>query len=252
MPKAGNTDAEWEDGVATDPGHPGSGRPVRVAIADGATAAYGARRWAAELTAGFASPRTAPAGLDPTMLTHWFGDRQAAWSEGCPAVGTVLEELKVAEGSFATFAGCVLDVLAGPGARWEAATLGDSVLFHVRSGALVAHLPPLGPDDFGRDPAGAFTRPDALLQMAQDLVCGRGELVPGDHLFLATDALAQWMVRRADKPETWEFLARLSHPAEFSRFVTTERDADAMTNDDVTLLRVSLSPTAPRRLVVCR
>ena len=251
-PKEGSSDAEWEDGVAFDPGDPRSGVPARIAIADGASMAYAARRWAAELTSAFRLPSTAPAGVDRTALTEWFSERQRAWNEAGDAAQTVLEQLKIAEGSFATFVGCLVRGLDGSRASWEAGALGDAVLFHVRNDAVVSHLPALEADDFGRNPAGVHTRPDALPQMASGLLWGGGALLPNDHLFLATDALADWIVRRATAPATWQFLAAVSHPAEFSRFVTTERAAGEMTDDDVTLLRVFLPSNPPRHLVVCR
>lgn len=252
VPKSGNRDLEWEDGAAMDPGDAHTGRPARVAIADGASAAYGARRWAAGLTAGFTSHANAPSTLGSIAMARWFGDRQTAWDQASSTPGSVLEQLKMAEGSFATFLGCVVAGLSGPVATWEAVALGDSVLFHVRGDRIEGQLPLVGPDGFGRNPDGAHTSPQALEQMTDAVVHGRGALHPRDHLFLATDALAEWIVRHRDHPPAWQFLRRVSHPDEFTRFVVGERASGAMTNDDVTLVRVFLPPAPPSHVVVCR
>src|ERR1700712_1075310 len=90
VPKAGNSPAEWEDGAAMDPGDPRTGRPARVAIADGASAASGSRGGALGRTVGSASPAAAPAALERRVLTHWFSQRQAAWNADSVAPTTVL------------------------------------------------------------------------------------------------------------------------------------------------------------------
>jgi hypothetical protein len=150
-----------------------------------------------------------------------------------------------------------LSGLDGPEPTWQAVALGDTVLFHVRAGQLRAVFPPLGPDDFGVDPAGVHSMPAALDWMSEHLLISGGDLAPGDFLFAATDAMAHWITRAVvrDAEKTWTTLSELVHPATFSRFVRDQRNAgnpaETMKNDDVTLMRLRILADQPSYLLVC-
>ena len=75
----------------------------------------------------------------------------------------------------------------------------------------------------------------------------------GDHLLLATDALAEWLVRAAGSGDAqWRELTTIEHPRVFQDWVDRLREAGAMRNDDVTLLRARITPADAGVLVVCR
>jgi hypothetical protein len=84
----------------------------------------------------------------------------------------------------------------------------------------------------------------------------RGRLAPEDRLFLASDALADWILSTAQRPEEaprlWRMLSGLYHPHAFRRLVEDRRAAREMKNDDVTLLRVHLTAAPVTRVLVCR
>jgi hypothetical protein len=220
---------------------------------DGATEAYDARRWVEHLVGGFVADSGPD--LTPDGLRAWFEQVQRQWVAGAPdGFATVIEEHKFREeGSFATFLGCRLAGLDGPDARWEAAALGDTVLFHVRAGRLVTHFPPIGVDEFGLSPDGVLTHPHAVGQMVRSLEFAHGGVREGDLLFIATDALAEWLLLEAGRDEAplWAALTVLDHDATFAAMVADQRAAGRLRNDDVTLLRVRLVTTHPRALVVC-
>jgi hypothetical protein len=253
-PKRGNAEAEWEDGGATSPGI--AGRGPRLAVADGATQGFGSARWAQQLVAGFVGADravTAP-DLAANTLLGWFAAMQSRWHRDPRlAAATDLERIKAEQvGSFATFLGCELDD-AGGGPRWTAIALGDTVLFHVRAGSLVAQFPRLSAADFGVNPDGVSTRPESLhAELGRVLVC-EGALADGDVLYVATDALAHWMVEqdRRDPAGLWPALAGLSHPDSFRRLVADRRAGGELGNDDVTLLRAQVVVSQPAYLVVC-
>jgi hypothetical protein len=253
-PKAGSTDREWEDGAGHDPGDPATGRPARLVLADGATEAYDSIRWVGQLVDSFLGlgPGAAPS-LNPDSLDGWFGRMQAEWLRGAPATfGSIFEERKFRQdGSFATLLGCQVDDLAGRAPRWTAVALGDTVLFQVRGGRVVAQFPPLAADGFGSNPDGVFTQPAARDRMRSRLRAASGTLAVGDRLYLGTDAIAAWLVRTADA-RRWAELDRLRHPAPFRRLVGDARRAGAMGNDDVTLMRVEVTAAEPELLAVCR
>jgi hypothetical protein len=266
-PKDGYEPGEWEDGACGGAfgrgGAFGSGAASaepsgRFVVADGATEAYDVRRWVDQLVSSFMSPG-GPGGaafpaLDRAGISGWARQMQDLWRAETPATSDYIEQIKLTrEGALATFLGCQLTGLDGTLAGWQAVAIGDTVLFHVRDGRLLTHFPALGSDGFGSVPPGISTRPERLGAMSEQLLFQQGALLPGDLLFAATDALAQWIIERVERGEAalWPSLAALSHPAVFDRLVTEQRAARALQDDDVTLLRVRLLAERPSSLVVC-
>ena len=258
-PKHGNDESEWEDGAAGFPGDPAMGRCTRLAVADGATQGFGSARWAQQLVTGFVGADgeqgVRPPALSPDALHGWFEAMRHRWQhDPRMAEANDLQRFKLAEvGSFATFLGCELRDLDGPRPRWHAVALGDTVLFQVRDHELIAQFPQLAAADFGFNPDGVPTKPDALAGMLDRLLVGEGELAEGDVLYVATDAFAQWMVEADQRGgrSLWKALAGLDHPDTFHRLVADRRRSGEMTNDDVTLLRVQTAAAQPAYVVVC-
>jgi hypothetical protein len=184
---------------------------------------------------------------------------QDGWAGEARDFDSIIEERKFAEvGSFATLLGFEIDGLDGPEPRWRGVALGDTVLFHVRAGRLVTVFPPMEPDDFGTLPDGVHTSPASLDRMTERLLTGGGTLQAGDFLFAATDAMAQWILRAAERDEAklWLTLTTLAHPDVFARLVEDQRreqdSATRMKNDDVTLMRLRLLAGQPAFLLACR
>ncbi|SDY14683.1 hypothetical protein SAMN05660209_02102 [Geodermatophilus africanus] len=253
--KDGSAPHEWEDGAAGDPGDERSGRNPRFVVADGATEAYDSIRWVEHLVTSFIDHDGAAPELVPASMLRWFATVQQAWVAAAPpAFASIFEERKFAQGSFATLLGCELEDLDGPAPSWRAVALGDVVLFHVRQRRLLVQFPPLGAGDFGLDPDGVHTGAAALPVMMERIRFAEYGLQAGDHLFLVTDALAEWIVRAREHQgddRVWGFLSSVWHPDTFARFIADSRAARCMRNDDVTLMRVLVSESAPDRTVVC-
>jgi hypothetical protein len=89
--------------------------------------------------------------------------------------------------------------------------------------------------------------------MQAALALAEGPLAAGDRLYLATDAVAEWMVRAdaADAAALWPLLDRLD-PAGFHRLVADRRRAGVLKNDDATLMRVRVTDRESEHLAVCR
>ena len=258
--KAGNAPAEWQDGASGGVAGDGTGT-ARFIVVDGATGAYDPLRWVDQLVSSFAPPAGAPRGprLEPAAMRAWFGRMQDQWGADVRAFDSIIEERKFAEvGSFATLLGFEITGLDGPEPFWRAVALGDTVLFHVRAGRLIATFPPLGPDDFGTLPDGVHTLQSSLDRMTGRLLTGAGPLAPGDFLFAATDAMAHWILRAIgrDEKKVWATLGTLAHPDVFARFVEDQRreqdGASRMKNDDVTLMRLRMLADQPSFLLACR
>jgi hypothetical protein len=257
--KQGNAPGEWQDGACG--GVAGDGRRARFVVLDGATTAYDPVRWVDQLVRSFAPQAGGSQGprLEPAAMRVWFAEMQDRWAAEVRDFDSIIEERKFAEvGSFATLLGFEIDGLDGPEPRWRAVALGDTVLFHVRAGRLVTVFPPMGPDDFGTLPDGVHTARASLDRMTERLLTGAGTLQAGDFLFAATDAMAQWMLRAAERGEAklWRTLTTLAHPDVFARLVEDQRreqdSAKRMKNDDVTLMRLRLLADQPAFLLACR
>ena len=231
---------------------------------DGATTAYDPVRWVDQLVRSFAPPAGGAAGsrlprLEPAAMRAWFAEMQDQWAAEVRDFDSIIEERKFAEvGSFATLLGFDIYGLDGPEPYWRGVALGDTVLFHVRAGRLIATFPPMGPEDFGTLPDGVHTSPASLDRMTERLLTGGGVLEAGDFLFAATDAMAQWILRTIERGEAkvWDTLTTLAHPDVFARLVADQRreqdSAKRMKNDDVTLMRLRMLAGQPAYLLACR
>ncbi len=255
-PKLGGTQEEWEDGAGFDPGDARTARPARCVVLDGATEAYEAVRWVAQLVDCFLGTDADGGRPELTLaaLDTWFGHMQERWQETGPrSFRTLFEERKFREeGSFATLLGCDIDGLDAGRPAWTAVALGDTVMFHVRGAAVLQQFPAMSAEDFGLSPDGVFTAPGARDRMRRAMVFARGRLQLGDRLYLATDALAAWMIRRAadDGARLWAFVDRVRDPVMFRDLVDDRRRRREMTNDDVTLMRVEIADSEAEPLVV--
>ena len=75
----------------------------------------------------------------------------------------------------------------------------------------------------------------------------------GDRLFLATDAVAAWMVRSAstDGSRLWAGLDELHHPDQFDALAQEHLASGRLKNDDLTLMRVEVTGQPAQQLLVC-
>jgi hypothetical protein len=265
-PKEGYLPTEWEDGAAV-----GSFRDdldargdrardpssLRFVVADGATETYESRLWVCQLIASFMSPDKVRGSswpeLERASMTTWFTSMQEQWKAVAPAPRDFIEQQKMAQGTLATFVGGQILGLDTNRPVWQAAALGDAVLFHVRDGHLVGHFPPLGSADFDSAPEGISTLNKRLTRMSEQLLFQQGRLAPGDTIFAATDAFAKWMITCEEKGDAglWPLLGDLAHPSVFTQLVSAQRRAMAMKDDDVTLMRIRLFTQPPNTVVVC-
>jgi hypothetical protein len=261
--KEGNAPAEWQDGASGGVVGDGTAAPrrARFVVLDGATGAYDAVRWVDQLVRSFAPQARGAEGprLERAAMRAWFAEMQDRWAADVRDFDSIIEERKFAEvGSFATLLGIEIDSLDGPEPYWRAVALGDTVLFHVRAGRMIATFPPMGPDDFGTLPDGVHTARASLDRMTERLLTGGGVLAAGDVLFAATDAMAQWILRTVarDEVKVWGTLTTLAHPDVFARLVQDQRreqnSATRMKNDDVTLMRLRMLADQPAFLLACR
>lgn len=165
----------------------------------------------------------------------------AAYEAHREAVGRPLrfyEDEAFAAGAAATVA--VLSLTAGPGDRrggeWSCLAVGDSCVFQVRGKALLAAFPLSSSASFTRRPSLVRTGSGILGQPA--VTATRGSWRRGDVFLLATDALAQWILRDVESGgRRWLALPEQT-VAGFAGLVQASRAARVMENDDTALISV--------------
>ncbi len=236
LAKKGNRPDENEDAYAPQPTGALRAVPFRCAIADGATEASYSALWAKLLVEHFCS-------LEEPML---FDEEIPILRETWRAATHVVQlpwyaEQKLAYGAFATLLGVCITESKYPHLRWQAVAIGDSVLFHVRACEIVATFPMMDSKDFESRPLLLATGNLEREQDRKELYhWSEGILEAGDRLYLATDKIAQWIVRGLEKG-TKPFIHLdqvLRTEGSFAAFVEHLIHQNELRNDDYTLLWV--------------
>jgi hypothetical protein len=188
--------------------------------------------------------------LETASFGDWLATVQQEWARAAAAVPasesiySVYDDDRAQEGTYGTFLGLELGDLGGDGTKswWRALSIGDTVLFHVRGGALVGQSPKMAKVDFARGPALVHSNPDRLQADCSAIVLDAGgPLQNGDVVLVATDAVAAWMTGRAEAgTPVWELLATID-PRAFHELVVKLRADGDMVNDDVTVLVARLA-----------
>ncbi len=180
LPKQGNSEDEYEDAWAADAAR------GRFAVADGASETSFAGRWAQLLTEAFLTA------AHPRELAEWLPGPRRRWS--AEVMGLELPwyaEMKREQGAHATLLGVkVRRPSAGRPGKWRATAVGDSCLMRVRADGHIRSFPMRKSTDFGNQPRLIGSRGAAVPEPDH----ASGVLLPGDRLFLLTDALAQWFL----------------------------------------------------------
>jgi hypothetical protein len=233
--KAGNARTEYEDAWAVR----GSDSPTRcrVAVADGATESSFSALWAGLLVESFVRGRS----HGPDFFEGLGAIRRLWWRKirGRPLPWYAAE--KARRGAYAAFVGASLNAV---NSGWRAVAIGDCCLFHVTGlppDMELAHSFPLShSEQFGSSPflVGSVKRPDD--DPLPHVRVSEGILNGNDTLFFASDALAAWLLRRAEKGQpAWEWIGfGVQTQADFETLVEQARE-DGTRNDDMTLVRLA-------------
>ncbi|MHB1036743.1 MAG: protein phosphatase 2C domain-containing protein [Pirellulales bacterium] len=242
VPKAGNTESEYEDAFGpTSPvqGHVPSA--FRCAIADGASETVFAREWARLLVKAFCRGQfdEVPSEGIRRVQRVWhrtLRGRQLPW----------YIEAKAEKGAHAAFLGVTVADAANcqPEGVWGALAVGDACLFQVRGGTLIRALPLDTASAFTNRPYLLSTNCESLEDESHHVHSCSGTWMPEDDFYLATDALAQWLLSEQEAGRSpWALLNDLATDAEtepFAQLVSRLREGHAIRNDDTTLVRIDL------------
>ena len=225
--KRGNDVNQWEDAYFADPLN------GAVAISDGAGAGIFCRQWAALLAEGWV--REQPEVTDPKAYRAWIDDCRNAWME---AIGyktiRIFQRMKVDDvGAAATLLGLrIAKELKSAEYRWQAVAVGDSILFWVRDGNLIAAFPLTRGSQFDIAPQLLRSKRIASPTFAR----ASGICQVGDLFILATDAVAHALFDEHDRgPVDWARFETIDQ-AVWVQEMERLRDGNRMVNDDCTLV----------------
>jgi hypothetical protein len=249
VPKAGNTDSEYED--AYWPPHRVDGQSYsRFAVADGATETSFSGIWAQQLVEAYGA-----GAFDHVSDSAWLSElRRKWWSIVREKPMPWYAEEKLESGTFAALVGLTLNWDSPDSERgtWHAEAIGDSCLFQLRGSTLLAKFPLQTSEDFTNSPVLLSVKPDEYSGIGS-LVSTRGEWQRGDHFYLMTDAVAAWFFRAIERYETpWEILRDLDNELvrpvvaesgmrSFREWVEAARNEGLIRNDDLTLYRIEIA-----------
>lgn len=190
LPKAGHQPDEFEDAFWPDTTHRLHVKGFRCAIADGATETSFSDLWARmlayEWARGFLEPQRFSSSLSAVQAAWWkqVSRKPLPW----------YAEEKLRSGAFSSLLG--LSLTGGRGARrWHALAVGDSCLFHIRGGDVIAAFPLADPDQFDNRPLLLSSNALSNGQLRSAIRRCAGSWRPGDSFYLMTDALACWFLR---------------------------------------------------------
>jgi hypothetical protein len=213
------------------------------ALCDGASRSALAGDWAEIL-----ARQVCHAGLppQPSELRAWLAPARAEWEARRSAALAKKPAWwnQVVRPGGATLFALEIDAARGDGdRRFTAVMRGDTCGFHVREGRLLGDpMPYRASNEFSANP-------ECLMSMAEgsgepDLRVEHGALRAGDVFFIATDALAKWILVEIEEGRAPSGrLLELDDPERFQAFADEERESMRMDEDDVSLLVVELMAT---------
>jgi hypothetical protein len=121
--------------------------------------------------------------------------------------------------------------------RWRATAVGDSCLFQLRRGRLMAAFPLSCSSAFGSSPYLIGSMPSANRELKEHIHSACGRWLPGDRFLLMTDAVARCFLCAREERHS----LRLPDAAKFPDWVESLRRQGRMRNDDVTVLVVDVA-----------
>ncbi len=246
--KEGNMPHENEDKIYPRT-HYAEGKKLAFAIADGATEGYCSKKWARILVRVFVrNPLLQmPLSIEKALQSwnKWFNyylkkreilERPIRW----------FEEMAIEKGAFSTLLGLTLCDVDNKTGFWTAHAVGDSCMFHVRNDELLTSFPIDKSILMNNRPVLVASNPKYNREIYDNQYTLKGNYQSEDHIYLATDALAQWFLieyESGNKP--WKILNRFTLEKEksFSEWIFNLRNKKLIRNDDITFLHLYLNKT---------
>lgn len=243
-PKAGNPPDEYEDASRVAyPHRLAPGVVARAAISDGASESAFAKSWAKILADAFVENPLDLSHLNAPALTGWLAPGQNQWNAAVPWQRLPWHgEAKARNGAMATLLGVTFHEKQNRRRLdWQAIAIGDCCLFIVNDDTLTLSWPIGHSAQFNNNPPLICSNPannQGLWQRASQI---SGECRPGDVIILASDAVAQWILREREAGrQPWQTLTHLSQNGQWNSWLQSRRADRAIRNDDATILIIEV------------
>ena len=217
-----------------------------LVVADGVGTTLFSNLWARHLVDHFlAIPLLSD---DPFEVEWWLRLAQEHYSQRLPAMEgmpwNVLQKVQ-SEGSFSTLAALCVTHSSEFVASAQLLALGDSCIFVKKANSERLSSFPLTMDsDFNQSPLCLPSKLNAFNRYFQRPKLTRVELVEGDVVVVASDAVARWLINAgngtyASREAAFELLLEQT-PASWERFVWQGRERSELNDDDCTALIMRL------------
>ena len=232
LPKLGHEASECEDVIAVD------AKRLRFAVADGATEAFDARKWAERLAHQWVQRGDT---LSSEEFRNWVAAEGRELQESWTGLNlSWYSEAKARTGSFAAFVGVELD-LTSESPSWKAIALGDTCLLHRRGNVLVKSLPLERSESFNNAPILVASNSALHENSMKSVVIDSGNCESGDVLLLMSDAVASWYLHCFENDDLTAEDYFFSRPdVELNEFFDEERQKGRIRNDDLAIVRIEL------------
>lgn len=258
MPKYGNSNDENEDAIEyySLPNHPNAGSKsqssffpptndvseIRCAIADGATQTSFSKTWAKVLVKNSIK-------YIPSRKRLWNDVIQKAQNEWRTELAKYElpwhAEEKVKKGAFSTLLWVSIKNHRGfkrPGGKLKAIAIGDSNMIIVRNNAVLQAFPISKSMEFGNNPYLLSSRDSGNDPIYPHIKYKESEWLPGDLFLLATDALAEYILKQFEDGndpllEINNIITKDS-PSDFENWIDYLRKSHLIHNDDTTLASI--------------
>jgi hypothetical protein len=242
LPKAGNTEDEYEDAFWPSGPVDAAAGQFRLAVADGASTTSFSGLWARLLVDAYGTEAIGSRDLDSDLRPlreEWLATitaKNLPWHA----------EMKVQRGAFSTLLGLSLEAEGEePQGRWASIAVGDSCLVHMRRGTVRLTFPLAFSEEFQADPYLISSKPTPNPVPNDSMPRIEDVWEAGDVFYLMTDALACWFIRAIEENgEPWSLFEQLvmsDEGVQFAGIVEALRENKSLRNDDVTLIRVAVS-----------
>ena len=232
LPKLGQEASECEDVIAVD------AEKCRFAVADGATEAFDARKWAERLANEWVQREST---LTTEEFRNWVAAEGRELHESWNGLNlSWYAEAKARTGSFAAFVGVELD-LKKESPCWKAIALGDTCLLHRRGDVLVKSLPLARSESFTNAPILVASNCALHESSMKSVVIDTGSCESGDVLLLMSDAVASWYLQCFENDDLAAENCFFTRPDdELIEFFDEERLAGRIRNDDLAIVRIEI------------
>jgi hypothetical protein len=225
------------------------------AIADGVSKSFFPALWSKQLVEKFDKDDSI---LDfnkkEETISLWLEDVRKAWMDEVnkndwDSLPFYVKNRR-SEAAFSTFIGLKIFSVEKNEEKWKAVIIGDSCLFHIRDGKIIAVHNMNSSKDFDNYPDSIASRNSITNNLPKDL-CERiklyeGEFKKNDSIVLGTDAVAKWILENKENKnfEDNHKLFGLMNMDEFDEFIYQAKKGKlkaTMEDDDITLMQIKYS-----------